>query len=235
MSVLFHHVNEATVRVLAENGCDVLVPQKQRCCGALHLHAGFADEARKLARQTMEIFERDRIDAIIVNSAGCGSMMKEYAELFPAGVDATRARLLGEKVKDVSEFLAELGLVPVKKVLSARVAYHDACHLAHAQKVTAAPRALLAKIPGINLITLPESDMCCGAAGTYNLTQPEMATSLAERKIANIELTGANICVTGNVGCAMQVQSEALARGKNIEVLHPVELLHRAVFSRERH
>src|SRR5260370_27521391 len=158
MSVLFHHVHEATIRVLAENGCDVLVPQKQRCCGALHLHAGFADEARKLARQTMEVFEREPIDALIVNSAGCGSMMKEYGELFPAGVDATRSRVLREKVMDVSEFLFKLGLLPVKKPISARVAYHDACHLAHGQGLRSQPRALLSAIPGIARLPVSESD-----------------------------------------------------------------------------
>ena len=225
MSVLFHHVNEATVRVLAENGCDVLVPQKQRCCGALHLHAGFADEARKLARQTMEIFERDRIDAIIVNSAGCGSMMKEYAELFPAGVDATRARLLGEKVKDVSEFLAELGLVPVKKALSARVAYHDACHLAHAQGVRAQPRALLSAIPGIELVPVSESDWCCGSAGIYNFMQPDLATRLQARKVATLLAAHPDLVVTGNPGCHLWILAGLKAAGHDIPVKHTIELL----------
>jgi glycolate oxidase iron-sulfur subunit len=134
-------------------------------------------------------------------------------------------------VRDISEVLIELGLPELRNRIDATVTYHDACHLAHAQQVTSAPRELLARIPGIKLIPLPESDMCCGAAGTYNLTQPEMATELAARKIGNIQTTGAQVCATGNVGCAMQIQSEALASGRPIRVVHPVELLHQAVLS----
>jgi glycolate oxidase iron-sulfur subunit len=225
MSVLFHHVHEATIRVLAENGCDVLVPQKQRCCGALHLHAGFADEARKLARQTMEVFERERIDALIVNSAGCGSVMKEYEELFPAGVDATRARMLREKVMDVSEFLVKLGLVPVKRTISARVAYHDACHLAHGQGVRAQPRALLSAIPGIELVPVSESDWCCGSAGIYNFMQPELATQLQARKIATLLAPHPDLVVTGNPGCHMWILAGLKAAGHDIPVKHTIELL----------
>jgi glycolate oxidase iron-sulfur subunit len=225
MSVLFHHVHEATIRVLAANGCDVLVPGGQRCCGALHLHAGHADEARKLARQTMGVFERDPVDAIIVNSAGCGAMMKEYAHLFPPGVDATRARALGEKVQDVSEFLARLGLRPVKHERRARVAYHDACHLAHGQGVRAQPRALLAAIPGIELVSVSESDTCCGSAGIYNFTQPELATQLQERKIANLLAAGPDLIATGNPGCHMWILAGLKAAGHEIPVRHTIELL----------
>jgi glycolate oxidase iron-sulfur subunit len=228
MSVLFHHVNEATVRVLAANGCDVLVPQRQGCCGALHLHAGFADEARKLARRMIDVFEREPLDAIIMNSAGCGAMMKEYAELFPEGAEATRAKALGAKVKDVSEFLMELGPRPVKTERRARIAYHDACHLAHGQGVRAQPRALLAGIPGIELAPVSESDWCCGSAGIYNFTQPEIAAQLQARKVANLLATHPDMVVTGNPGCHMWILAGLKAAGKDIPVKHTIEVLDEA-------
>jgi glycolate oxidase iron-sulfur subunit len=194
MSVLFHHVHEATIRVLAQNGCDVLVPPGQRCCGALHLHAGFADEARKLARQTMDIFERETIDALIVNSAGCGSMMKEYEALFPSGVDAARSRALREKV----------------------------------QGVRAQPRELLDAIPGLELVSVSESDWCCGSAGIYNFTQPELATQLQARKIANLLAARPDLIVTGNPGCHMWILAGLKAAGHNIPVRHTIEVLDEA-------
>jgi glycolate oxidase iron-sulfur subunit len=228
MSVLFHHVNEATVRVLAANGCDVLVPPRQGCCGALHLHAGFADEARKLARQTIAAFERENLDAIILNSAGCGAMMKEYAELFPEGVDATRARTLSARVKDVSEFLVELGPRPMPNENRARVAYHDACHLAHGQGVRSQPRALLASIPGIDLAPVSESDWCCGSAGIYNFTQPEIAAQLQARKVANLLAARPDLIITGNPGCHMWILAGLKAAGKDIPVKHTIEVLDEA-------
>jgi glycolate oxidase iron-sulfur subunit len=228
MNVLFHHVNEATIRVLAENGCDVLVPAKQGCCGALHLHAGFADESRKLARQTMDTFEREKLDAVIVNSAGCGSTMKEYAELFPAGAEADRAKAFRNKVMDVSEFLVKLGLVPVKNERKARVAYHDACHLAHGQGIRAQPRALLAAIPGVELVPVAESDWCCGSAGIYNFQQPEIASQLQARKVANLLATHPDIVVTGNPGCHMWILAGLKAAGQDIPVKHTVEMLDEA-------
>ena len=169
---------------------------------------------------------------IVSTVAGCGAMLREYDHLLrddPAY--AERAARFASKVRDISEVLLQLGLPEMRYPVDQTVTYHDACHLAHAQQVTTAPRKLLGKIPGLKLVPLPESDMCCGAAGTYNLTQPEMAEQLAQRKLANIEATGARICVTGNIGCAMQIQSHANATGRRIEVVHPVELLHRAVFS----
>jgi glycolate dehydrogenase iron-sulfur subunit len=228
MSVLFHHVNEATVRVLAANGCDVIVPPKQGCCGALHVHGGFADEARQLARQMMDVFERENFDALIVNSAGCGSTMKEYAELFPQGVDATRAKAFREKVMDVSEFLAKLGLRPITKERRARVAYHDACHLAHGQGIRAQPRALLAAIPGLELVPVAESDWCCGSAGIYNFMQPHLATQLQSRKVANLLAARPDLIVTGNPGCHMWILAGLKASGKEIPVKHTVEVLDEA-------
>jgi glycolate oxidase iron-sulfur subunit len=228
MSVLFLHVHEATLRVLAANGCDVLVPPKQGCCGALHLHAGFMDEARQLARPLMEVFEREKLDAVIVNSAGCGAAMKEYAELFPPGVDHTRAELMGKKVKDVSEFLYELGLVPPRRERRARVAYHDACHLAHAQRIREQPRALLAAIPGIELAPVSESDWCCGSAGIYNFTQPELAAQLQARKVANLLAARPDLIVTGNPGCHMWILAGLKAAGRDIPVKHTLEVLDEA-------
>jgi glycolate oxidase iron-sulfur subunit len=186
------------------------------------------DEARKLARQTMGLFEREHVDAVIVNSAGCGAMMKEYPHLFSSGVDAAQARALGEKVQDVSEFLARLGLVPVKKERRARVAYHDACHLAHGQGVRAQPRALLSAIPGIELVSVSESDTCCGSAGIYNFTQPELATQLQARKIANLLAVSPDLIVTGNPGCHMWILAGLKAAGHEIPVRHTIELLDEA-------
>ncbi len=228
MNVLFHHVNEATIRVLAENGCDVVVPPKQGCCGALHLHAGFADEARKLARGTIDAFECEQLDAIIINSAGCGSMMKEYPELFAEAAESDRAKALSEKVMDVSEFLVKLGPRPVKNERRARIAYHDACHLAHGQKVREQPRALLAAIPGVDLVPVSESDWCCGSAGIYNFTQPELAAQLQARKVANLLASRPDLVVTGNPGCHMWILTGLRAAGRDLPVKHTVEVLDEA-------
>jgi glycolate oxidase iron-sulfur subunit len=175
------------------------------------------------------------VDRITTTIAGCGAMLREYDVLLrddPAY--AGRAKEFAAMVRDISEVLLELDLPKLPHRVDQSVTYHDACHLAHAQKVTAAPRALLARIDGVRVVPLPESDVCCGAAGTYNLTHPDMATDLAERKLGHIASTGAVVCVTGNVGCAMQIQSEAAARGMRLEVLHPVQLLHRALFGKSR-
>jgi glycolate oxidase iron-sulfur subunit len=168
---------------------------------------------------------------IVTNIAGCGAMLREYDVLLRDDPDyAERAKSFVAKVRDVSEALVEIGPPEMKHPVDATITYHDACHLAHAQRITAPPRALLAAIPGLNLVPLPECDMCCGAAGTYNLTQPEMATRLAQRKLDNIASTKVEICATGNVGCALHIQSQADARGQRLRVVHPVELLYRAVF-----
>jgi glycolate oxidase iron-sulfur subunit len=171
------------------------------------------------------------VDRVVTTIAGCGAMLRDYAHLLRDDAEyAERAKVFASRVRDVSEVLLELGLPEMKYPVNATVTYHDACHLAHAQKVVGPPRKLLAGIPGVMLKPLAESDMCCGAAGTYNLTQPKMAGDLAERKLAHIAATGAAICATGNVGCAMHIASEAAARGLRVEVMHPVELIHRAVF-----
>ena len=228
-SVIFEKVNRQTVDLLGACGADVLVPHAQVCCGAIHNHGGAHDGAQELARRNIDAFEGAAI--IVANVAGCGAMLREYDVLLRDDPRyAERARAFVARVRDVSEALLDLGLPTMKHAIDATVTYHDACHLAHGQRVTAPPRALLARIPGLTLVALPESDMCCGAAGTYNLEHPEMATSLANRKLDNVASTGAPVCATGNVGCAMHLQSQADARGQRIAVLHPIELLHRAVF-----
>jgi glycolate oxidase iron-sulfur subunit len=228
-SVMFEDVNRMAVELLAASGAEVVIPRAAGCCGAIHHHNGVHAPAAELARRNIDAFEG--VDFIATNIAGCGAMLKEYDFLLRDDPNyRDRARDFSRRVKDVSEVIVELGIPTMKYTVEETVTYHDACHLAHAQKVTAQPRQILAAIPGLKLVPLPESDMCCGAAGTYNLTQTAMAQDLAERKLKNIATTGALICATGNVGCAMQIQSEAQARGQTLEVVHPVEILHRAVF-----
>ena len=233
-SVMFEDVNRKAVELLAACGADVVVPPAQVCCGAIHHHNGVNEPAEAFARRNIDVFLPENgphVDFIATCIAGCGAMLREYDHLLRDDPRySSRAREFSRRVRDISEVLAELGLPEMKHPLNATATYHDACHLAHAQKVTSIPRKLLAAIPGLKLVSLPESDLCCGAAGTYNLTQPEMSTSLAERKLRNVRTTGASICVTGNVGCAMQIQSQADAEGVPLEVRHPVELLYRAVF-----
>ena len=233
-SVMFDRVNRQAVDLLAGGGAEVLAPRAQGCCGAIHHHNGAHHPAEAMARHNIDTFlpaHGPEVDFIATTVAGCGAMLREYDFLLrddPAYRD--RAKRFAAKVRDVSEVLAEVGLPELKHAVNETVTYHDACHLAHAQKVTAQPRALLARVPGLKLVPLPESDVCCGAAGTYNLTQPAMSGDLADRNLRNIATTGAGVCATGNVGCAMQIQSEADARGRTLHVVHPVELLHRAAF-----
>lgn len=228
----FAHVNEATVRVLTAEGCSVDAPGAQGCCGALPLHAGYIDQARDLARHNIEVFERcatsqGGVDRIVVNAAGCGSAMKEYGELFkddPAW--ATRARDLSAKVRDVSELLVELGEPrATRHPITARVAYHDACHLAHGQGVRAQPRALLQAIPGIELLTLQEPEICCGSAGIYNLVQPTPAAQLGERKAMHIAAVTPDMIATANPGCTLQISSAAGNLGYKWRIYHPIELV----------
>ena len=234
-SVMFERENRLSVDLLAACGARVVTPRAQNCCGAIHHHNGAHGPAADFARRNIDAFlpaNGPAVDVIATNIAGCGAMLREYDVLLrddPAY--AARAKEFSGRVRDISEVLLELGVKDhVRHAVNETVTYHDACHLAHAQKVTAAPRALLAAVPGLTLVALPESDMCCGAAGTYNLEHPEMATDLAERKLRNIESTGAPTCVTGNAGCALHIGSEAAARGKALRIVHPVDLLHRAVF-----
>jgi glycolate oxidase iron-sulfur subunit len=234
-SVMFDDVNRMAVELIAAAGADVVAPTAQGCCGAIHHHNGAHEPAAELARRNIDAFlpqGRPGADFITTGIAGCGAMLREYDVLLRDDPHyAERAREFVRRVRDVSEVLLELGLASrLEHPVNETITYHDACHLAHAQKVTAAPRKLLAAIPGLKVVALPESDMCCGAAGTYNLQHPEMATQLAERKLRNIRTTGAATVATGNVGCSMHIGSEAAARGRPLRVVHPVELLHRSVF-----
>ena len=243
MQVMQSNINAATARMLCKAGCDVAAPRTQNCCGALHAHSGAMDEAKKLAQRNIEVFEKHEsdhgaLDAIIINAAGCGAALKEYGHWF-AGDDnwENRARDFSAKVKDVSEFLAlpkyksRLAVLISEKFVtrnSSIVTYHDACHLAHGQGVRTQPRALLDMIPGLDFAALNESEMCCGSAGIYNITQPEMAMRLLERKMKNINDSKAKTVVTGNPGCMMQLQLGAKKTGQNFVVKHPVEVLDEA-------
>jgi glycolate oxidase iron-sulfur subunit len=231
MRVLFGNTNAATVRVLQANGCDVIAPKAAGCCGALHIHAGCHDEALNRARALIDAFEPyiDTLDAIVVNSAGCGSTMKEYGTLL-AGDPAYRDRAtrFAGKVRDVCEFLAEIDLIPPATPIEATATYHDACHLAHGQRIRTQPRDLLGRIPGLVLVDLDESDTCCGSAGIYNITEPGYARQLIQRKIANIRATGATIVATGNPGCLAWIRQGAHDAGLALRICHPVELLDEA-------
>lgn len=225
-SVLFPHTNEATVRVLSENGCDVLIPRNQGCCGALSLHSGRLSEARQFARAVIDIFERSDHDAIIVNSAGCGSAMKEYRELLREDKSyKERAERISDKTKDIMEFLDEIGLQGELKEVKCRVTYQDACHIAQAQRIRTQPRNVIRKIPGVEFVELPESELCCGSAGIYNMVQPEMSGSLLDRKIRNLKETNADLLIVGNPGCLLQIQMGIKQNGLSIKTAHPIELL----------
>jgi len=230
-SVFFPQVNAATARVLALEGCDVLIPRGQGCCGALSLHSGREAEAAAFARRTIATFEQAQVDAIVVNSAGCGSAMKEYERLLAraerdemAGWTARAAAMSG-KVRDFAEFLAELGPAAPRHPLPVSAAYHDACHLAHAQRITRQPRELLRAIPGLDLVELPDAGTCCGSAGVYNLLQPEAAGELGARKAQAVLDTGAPLLVSANPGCSMQIAAAVADRGEHIAVAHTAEML----------
>lgn len=227
MSTAFANVHEATIRVLCKNGCTVYLPPDQGCCGALHSHGGDLDGARDLARRNIVGFDGMGLDAIIVNAAGCGSTLKEYGHLLHDDPEwATRAAAFSAKVKDVSEFLAGIGLnTAAMRPLDVRVTYQEPCHLAHAQRISAEPRALIRAIPGVALVEMHEPSLCCGSAGIYNVTQPEMAARLGERKLNNAEATQADILVTANPGCHLQLAGGLRRRESPMQVKHIVELL----------
>ncbi|MGQ4510795.1 heterodisulfide reductase-related iron-sulfur binding cluster [Streptomyces sp. DW26H14] len=222
----FPDVNAATVRVLAAEGCDVVVPQHQGCCGALSAHAGREPEALDFAKRAIETFEAARVESVVVNAAGCGSQLKEYAHLLRDEPGwAARAAELAAKVQDITELLDELGPVAERHPLPMTVAYQDACHLAHAQGVREQPRRLLRGVPGVELRELTEAEICCGSAGTYNLLHPEPARELGERKAKAVLATGADIMVTANPGCWMQVATTLARLGERLPVAHTVQVL----------
>jgi glycolate oxidase iron-sulfur subunit len=214
---LFPQVNAATVRVLAAEGCELVIPPRQGCCGALSLHAGRRAEATRFARRTAATFQRAGVDVVVVNAAGCGSAMKEYPELGVAG--------LAGRVRDLSEWLVELGPVAPRHPVPATVAYHDACHLSHAQGIRDQPRRLLAEIPELAVREIADPELCCGSAGVYNLLQPGPAGQLGDRKAAGVAATGAELLVTANPGCAMQIAAAARRAGRSLPVAHLAEVL----------
>ncbi len=219
---LFPNVNAATIRVLAAEGCEVIVPRGQGCCGALSLHSGRPDEAKRFARRLIERFEREAVDAIIINAAGCGSTLKGYGELFAEDPEwRDRAVAFEAKVRDVNEYLATLEPRAARKPLTLKVAYHDACHLAHAQRVREQPRTLLRTIPGLRLCEIPNGDQCCGSAGTYNLFQPESAHEIGMRKVDNVASIAPDMVASANPGCTLQMLSIFRERGIRMRSAHP--------------
>lgn len=226
-SVAFSELNRATIRVLNKNGVEVWVPQGQSCCGALQAHAGFRDEARELARRNVAAMLADRVDAIVTNAAGCGSTLKEYGDLLADDGDKERACRFAHKVKDVTEFLAELGLRPPQRKINENAAYQDPCHLAHGQRVRNAPRELLRAV-GLVLEEMPHADQCCGSAGSYNVTQNELSMKILDEKMKDIATTSANLLVTANVGCMLQLRAGVERSGRKLPVKHVIEVLDEA-------
>src|SRR5215472_13879989 len=231
--VAFGPQNRATARVLAKNGVEVVAPRAQACCGALHAHSGEHELALDLARRLIQVFEAAGVEHVIVNTSGCGAHMKSYGTLLAGDPEwRERAARFASRVRDVSEFLAKEPLRGPLRPVPRTVTYHDPCHVVHGQKIRKEPRALLAQVPGLKLVELPEADWCCGSAGTYNLVQPEMAARLQQRKIAHIRETGAEAVVTSNPGCIIQIAQGLRAEGTPVEVLHIVEVLDRAYSGR---
>ena len=228
--LIYSNVNRDTADVLLANGCTVITPHAQGCCGSLHAHNGEYEMAKDFARSLLDQFDLDSLDAIITNAAGCGSHLKHFDRLLKDDPKyAAKAVQWSEKVRDISEFLVEIDFRPPQKSsTTARVTYHDACHLCHGQKITAQPRELLARIPGLDVKPLAESMWCCGSAGIYNLIQPEMADKLLQRKVDHIAATGATIVATGNPGCLLQIQNGLRQRGLKVDAVHPVSLLAQA-------
>ena len=230
--VTFSELNRATIRVLQANGCEVVVPAAQVCCGALPAHAGVRDVARDLARSNFAAFPVENFDAIITNAAGCGSTLKEYTHLFAVDDPAhEQAAKFAAKMRDVTEFLAELGLAAPMRSVPLRVTYQDSCHLAHGQKIREAPRKLIRAVPGVELIEMPLADQCCGSAGVYNVTQTDTSLELLALKMESVGETKSQAIVTANPGCILQLRAGAAIHRTGHEVLHVVELLHRALAS----
>jgi glycolate oxidase iron-sulfur subunit len=226
--LIFSDVNRDTVEVLARNGCEVITPPEQHCCGSLHAHNGEWELAQRLARRNIDQFPPEDFDAIITNAAGCGSHLKHYAKLLEGDpAYEKRAHVWDAKVKDIHEWLAQIGIKspPAENTKEQTVTYHEACHLCHGQKITAQPRAVLKAIPKLKLVEMAESTWCCGSAGIYNIVQPEMAGQLLERKLDHIVVAGAHTVATGNPGCLLQIQNGARQRGLPLRIVHPITLL----------
>ena len=229
-NISFARLNEATVRVLQANGCEVVIPPAQTCCGALQVHAGVRDVARGLARRNIEAMETGGFDAIITNAAGCGSTLKEYGDLLAHDADyAPRALQFSAKMKDATEFLAAIGLNRAMKPVNATVTYQDSCHLAHGQKIRSAPRELLRAVPGVEFREMPMADACCGSAGIYNALHTDMSLRILEKKMSNVNTVGAQVIATANPGCMLQLRAGVRQWGqKDVRVAHVIEILDEA-------
>ncbi len=234
--IAFADVNADTIFALRQNGCQVLLPPEQACCGSLHAHNGDVEYARALARRNIDAFAPEDLDAIIVNAGGCGSHMKHYDHLLEHDSDyAARAKIWSEKVKDIHEYLAEIGFrAPAAGCGVTQVTYHESCHLKHGQRVADAPRQILSSIPDVELIELAEADWCCGSAGIYNITQPDMSMRLLDRKMGHVRDTGASVVATGNPGCAIQLVHGSQREEMVLDVVHPISLLAAAYRAEEK-
>jgi glycolate oxidase iron-sulfur subunit len=224
--VFFSDVNLATVRVLTAEGCDVIVPRTQQCCGALMVHSGREREALDAARALIDAFAHHDVDVVVTNAAGCGSTLKEYGQLLRDDPQySAKAAALASRCRDISEVLAELSPQAPRHPLHVRVAYHDACHLQHGQGISAQPRQVLQTIPALEVLEIPEGGLCCGSAGIYNLVEPEPAHALGARKAANILATGAEVVASSNPGCLLQIRTELARTGQSRPMMHLVELI----------
>jgi len=224
--VFFPRVNEATLRVLSAEGCEVVLPEGQGCCGALSMHAGRDEEAVRFGRSLIESFEKENVDAVLVNAAGCGSHMKDLGRILADDPKfAERAKKFSASVRDINEFLADLPPVAERHPIEGRVAYHDACHLAHAQRIRSAPRQLLRGIPGLELLEVPDGEQCCGSAGIYNLIEPASSDEIGARKVKNVLSTRPDLLATANPGCTLQIQKILRESGRTLAAAHPIEIL----------
>jgi len=229
-NVFFSGTNISSVNVLKKLGCEVIIPGEQACCGALSVHSGRLDEGRDFARQVVDIFSSLDVDAFIINSAGCGSAIKEYAHLLSGDKDySEKARKLSEKTKDIMEYIDEIGINHEFNDLNMKITYQDACHISHGQKILSAPRNVLSMIPGLEIVEMKNSDTCCGSAGVYNILQPDLAEDILKRKIENIENTKVECVVAGNPGCLLQIQKGLRENNQNLAIAHPIEILDKAL------
>ena len=233
MNIAFADVHQDSIEVLTSNGFEVIVPQSQPCCGSLHGHNGDVQKARELARKTIDMFDRYSFDTLVVNSAGCGAFLKEYGRLLADDPQyAQRANQLAGKVKDITEFLTESGFALPESPITQKVTYHEACHLVHTQQISKQPREIIASIPGIGFVELPEATWCCGSAGIYNVTRYDDSMKMLDRKMGNLASTHADIVVTANPGCHLQLQCGIKKMGLDMTVMHPVSLLKKAYDSK---